>query len=130
MDPASSAPYPDTGPLAVGARLGFGLTVLAIALAVIAPGWLVPKMLRSHNLEHFAAFYVATLAGASAMPRARIRSLGIGFLLFALAMSALLLLQAHNFRLALNNWVADAGGVTAALAPIVVQRFRARFPPR
>jgi hypothetical protein len=130
MDLETQTPYPDTGAMAVGARLAFGLAVLIIVLAVIAPGWLVPRMLRSHYLEHFAAFYVAALAGAAAMPRMQIRRLGTGYLLFALAMSALQLIQGASLKLAINNWVADAGGTAAALAPIVVQRFRSRFPPR
>ena len=130
MDWETETPYPDTGLLAVAARLAFGLAVTAIVLAVIAPGWLVPKMLRSHYLEHFAAFYVAALAGAAAMPRMQIRRLGVGYLLFALALAGLQLIHGATFKLALNNWVADTGGTTAALAPIVVQRFRARFKPR
>lgn len=126
----TETPYPDTGLLAVLARLAFGLTALAIVVAVIAPGWLVPKMLRSHYLEHFAAFYVSALAGAAAMPRTQVRRLGTGYLLFALALAGLQLAHGAPFDIALNNWVADVGGVTAALAPVVVQRFRARFAPR
>ena len=128
--------YPDTGPLAVAARLAFLLSVTAIALAVIAPGWLVPQLLYSHNLEHFAAFYVATLTALAAMPRTDIRRIGAGFVCFALGLQTFQLGWSlhlgHEPRLdrILENWVADTGGVAAALAPVVVGRFRRWFPPR
>lgn len=122
--------YPDTGLLAVGARLAFGLTALAIFLAIIAPGWLLPKVLHSHYLEHFAAFYVAAVAGAAAMPRTRVRRIALGYMLFALALELLQLVRGLPFPRATDNWVADTGGVAAALCPVVVERFRARFAPR
>lgn len=122
--------YPDTGLLAVLARLGFGLTLLAIFLASIAPGWLTPQLLGSHYLEHFAAFYVAACAGLAAMPRAQIRHIAIGYLLFALALEATQFFRGASADVALQNWVADAGGVVAALGPVVVERFRRMFAPR
>lgn len=122
--------YPDTGMLAVLARLGFGLTLLAIFLASIAPGWLTPQLLRSHYLEHFAAFYVAACAGLAAMPRTPIRRIALGYLTFALVLSVIHFARGGPLEAAIRNWVADAGGVTAALAPVVVERFRRLFAPR
>ena len=124
------SPYPDTGILAVGARLAFGTSALAIFLAVIAPGWLLPKVLHSHYLEHFAAFYVAAVAGAAATPRIQIRRIGIGYAVFAVCLELLQVLRGLPYLHAWNNLVADIGGVAAALVPVVVERFRARFPPR
>ena len=124
------ATYPDTGMLAVLARLGFGLTLLAIFLASIAPGWLTPQLLRSHYLEHFAAFYIAACAGLAAMPRTPIRRIAMGYLAFALVLSVIHLARGGAMEGAIRNWVADAGGVTAALAPVVVERFRRLFAPR
>ncbi|WP_304168168.1 hypothetical protein [Phenylobacterium aquaticum] len=126
----TSTSYPDTGLLAVAARLAFGLTALAIVLAVIAPGWLLPKVLHSHYLEHFAAYYIAAVAGAAAMPRIQIRRIGIGYALFALGLEGLQLARGIPHMQAWNNAVADLGGVAAALFPVVVERFRARFAPR
>ena len=122
--------YPDTGLLAVLARLGFSLTLLAIFLASIAPGWLTPKLLHSHHLEHFAAFYVAACAGLAAMPRTPIRRIAIGYLLFALVLAVTQYARGATPEAAIRNWVADAGGVLAALAPVVVDRFRRLFAPR
>lgn len=124
------SPYPDTGLLAVGARLAFGMTALAIFIAIIAPGWLLPKVLHSHYLEHFAAFYVAAVAGAAAMPRIQIRRIGVGYVVFAAALELLQVLRGLPQDRAWNNGIADTGGIAAALAPVVVERFRARFAPR
>ena len=122
--------YPDTGPLAVLARLTFLGAVLAIVVAVFLPPWMVPQFAHSHYLEHFAVFYVAFLMASAAMPRARLRRLGIGFGVFATALEASHLLAGAEFKPLLDNWVADLGGLSAAAAPIVIERFRRRFPPR
>lgn len=122
--------YPDTGPLAVLARLTFLAAVLAIVVAVFLPRSMVPRLLRSHYLEHFAAFYVALLAALAAMPRARIRRVATGFVVFAVALEATHLFAGAAFGPLVDNWVADLGGLSAAAAPILVERFRRRFPPR
>ena len=130
MNPLAAGHYPDTGLLAILARLGLGLTLLAIFLASIAPGWLTPQLLGSHHLEHFAAFYVAVCAGLAAMPRAQIRWVGLGYLAFALALQVVQYFRGSGLEVAIDNWVADAGGVMAALVPVVVDRFRRLFAPR
>ena len=130
MTESPRSTYPDTGPLAVMARLAFGLAVVAIFLASIAPGWLTPQLLKSHYLHHFAAFYVATCAGLAAMPRVPIRRIAAGFLLFALALQVTQVLRGAGLYMGQQNWVADAGGVMAALAPVVVERFRRLFARR
>jgi hypothetical protein len=122
--------YPDTGPLAVLARLAFLGAVLGIVLAVFLPGSITPQVFRSHYLEHFAAFYLALLAALAAMPRARLRRVATGFVLFATALESTHLLAGAAIAPLVNNWVADVGGLCAASAPVVIERFRRRFPPR
>jgi hypothetical protein len=122
--------YPDTGPLAVLARLTFLAAVVAIPIAVFLPKAMVPQFLRSHYLEHFAAFYVALLAALAAMPRAKLRRVLTGYFLFATVLEGTHMFAGAAFRPLLDNWVADLGGLSAAAAPIVVERFRRRFPPR
>jgi hypothetical protein len=122
--------YPDTGPLAVLARLAFLIAVAAIMVAVFLPRQLVPKFLYSHYLEHFAAFYVALLAAMAAMPRARMRRLVAGFVIFATVLESSHFIAGAAFAPLVDNWVADVGGLSAAAAPVVVERFRRRFPPR
>jgi hypothetical protein len=120
--------YPDTGPLAVGARLAFMGAVAAIVIAVFLPPSMVPDFVESTYLQHFAAFYVAALCGLAAMPRTRLRPIALGYLLFATGLEATHLLSGARLGPLVDNWVADLGGLAAAFAPIMVERFRRRFP--
>ncbi len=124
-------PYPVTGPLAVAARLAFLVALAAILLAVFLPSHLVPQFVRSHYLQHFAAFYVLSLLGLAESPRARIRTVALRLFLFATAVESAHLLSGARIGPLVDNWVADLGGIAAALAPMAVARFRRRFetPP-
>ncbi len=121
--------YPSTGPFAILARLGFLGTGLAIVVAVLAPASFPPQILRSHYLEHFAAFYIAALFGLAAMPRKPLRTVGAIYLVFAAVLEASHLLDGALLRPVLDNWIADMGGIAAAFAPVLVERFRRRFAP-
>jgi hypothetical protein len=120
--------YPETGIVAVTARLVFIGAVLAIVIAVFLPRSMVPEFAHSHYLEHFAAFYVAALFGLAAMPRMSLRRLGVVYVIFAVLLESTHLLARAPFGPLVDNWVADVGGVAAAIAPVVVERFRRRFP--
>lgn len=120
--------YPDSGLLAIGARLAFLGSGLAIAIAVYLPPWMVPDFVRSTNLQHFAAFYVLTLAALAAMPRRRMRGVVLAVALFATALETTHLFGGASLQPLVRNWVADLGGVLAAMSPVVVERFRRRFP--
>ena len=122
--------YPDNGPLAVAARLAFLGAIVAIVIAVFLPPWMVPDFVKSHYLQHFAAFYVAALAGLAAMPRVRLRTLATGYFLFATLLEASHLPAGAPLGPLIDNWVADLGGLAAAYAPIIVERFRRRFASR
>jgi hypothetical protein len=120
-------PYPDAGPIAVLARLAFLGAAVAIAVAVFLPPSMVPVVLHSHYLEHFAAFYVALLTGLAALPRARLRRMAIGYAVFATVLEVSHLFAGAALRPLIDNWTADLGGLSAAGAPIIVERFRRRF---
>ena len=122
--------YPDDGPLAVLARLSFLGAMVAIVVAVFLPREMVPQFVRSHYLQHFAAFYVLVLCALAAMPRAQLRGVLIGLVFFASVLETSHLLAGAAFRPLMRNWVADLGGISAAAAPILVARYRRRFPPR
>lgn len=122
--------YPDAGLLAILARLSFLGAAVAIVVAVFLPPWLVPNFVRSKYLQHFAAFYVLMLAALAALPRRRLRRVTVYLAAFATVLEATHLFGGAAFYPLVRNWVADLGGMTAALAPIVIERFRRRFPPR
>ena len=122
--------YPDTGPLAVFARLAFLGSILAIVIAVFLPAEFVPRFARSHYLEHFAAFYVAALFAFAAFPRKQLRRVIAGIVVFGTLLESTHLFAGAPIGPLIDNWVADMGGLAAAVAPVVVERFRRRFPPR
>ena len=49
-------------------------------------------------------------------------------MLFATALEATHLLAGARFAPLVGTWAADLGGLSAACAPVVVERFRRRFP--
>jgi hypothetical protein len=120
-------PYPVGGPLAVLARIAFLGAVAAIVVAVFLPARLVPDFVHSHYLQHFAAFYVAALFGLAAMVRSRTRAIASWCLAFATLLEASHLLAGAELRPLIRNWVADVGGLAAAFAPLIIERFRQRF---
>lgn len=123
-------PYPITGPLAVLARIGFLVALGAIVVAVFLPSQMVPQFVRSHYLQHFAAYYVATLLGLAASPRTKLRTVAVRIFIFCTALEATHLVNGAPLRPLIDNWVADLGGMAAALVPIGVARFRRRFEPK
>ena len=122
--------YPDAGPLAVASRLSFIGAVAAIIVAVYLPPSMVPRFARSHYLEHFAAFYVATVMAVAALPRARLMRIGFGMALFAVTLEVLRAAPSLHVGWTIAPAEADLGGVLAALAPIVAEKFRSLFDPR
>ena len=135
MDPDRSllgeGPYPITGPLAILARAAFLGALAAIVVAVFLPREFVPQFVRSHYLQHFAAFYVAGLLGLAASPRTKDATVAARLLAFITAIEASHLVAGARLAPLVDNWVADLGGLAAAFAPLAVARFRRRFerPP-
>jgi len=122
--------YPDHGPWAVAARVGFLFSLAAVAFAALAPAGWTPRILFSRHLEHFAAFYVATVMAVAALPRARLMRIGFGMALFAVTLEVLRAAPSLHVGWTIAPAEADLGGVLAALAPIVAEKFRSLFDPR
>ena len=95
---------------------------------MILPPEAAPHFARSRYLEHFASFYVTTMTGLAALPRRRLRAIGAGYVAFATVLEPTHLLAGAPAGPVLLNWVADVGGLLAACAPVVLERFRRRFP--
>jgi hypothetical protein len=110
------------------ARVAFLGAAAAIVIAVFLPSSMVPNFVRSHYLQHFAAFYVAALLGLAASPRVKLYTVALRLFVFATLLEALHLFGGAELRPLVDNWVADLGGLLAAIAPVLVERFRRRFP--
>jgi len=121
---------PDSDPLAMLARVTFLVMIVAIAFASLAPAGWIPRVLYSYHLEHFAAFYLVALSMAAARYRASISRLLLDVAGLATVLEALrLFIPSHQLSVA-EDYAADIGGALAALAPIVVGKFRESFAPR
>ncbi|MBI1197180.1 MAG: hypothetical protein GC203_04890 [Phenylobacterium sp.] len=120
-------PYPITGPLAILARVAFLGALIAIVVAVFLPRELLPQFVRSHYLQHFAAFYVAGLLGLAASPRTPVMTTAARLTVFVTLLEASHLLAGARLAPLIDNWIADLGGLAAALVPIWVAHFRRRF---
>ena len=122
--------YPDSGLWAVAARIAFLSAICAVMFASLAPvGW-VPRLLFSRHLEHFAAFYVATLAAVVGLPRTKLFRIATGLALFAAVLELGRMLPSQHRDWGIADWQADFGGILAAIAPMLAERFRNLFAPR
>jgi hypothetical protein len=121
--------YPDTGPLAVGARLALTLLILGIAAGSLIPAKAVPRFLGSLHLEHFAAFYLVALATAAACPRTQLRKILFWLMGCAALLEIMRILVGARPISSLEDLFADIGGMWSALIPIVIARFRLLFAP-
>jgi peptidoglycan/LPS O-acetylase OafA/YrhL len=117
----------DDSPLAIGARAVFLALIATVCVASLAPVSWFPRVLDSHHLEHFAAFYLIALSMAAARYRVDVKRV----LLDAVILASLIaivsaFIPAHQLA-AGPNWIAEIGGVLAALCPIMVAEFRGSF---
>ena len=117
----------DNSPLAIGARAAFLVLIVIVSVASLAPVSWFPRVLDSHHLEHFAAFYLIALSMAAARYRANINRVLLDAVILATFIAiASIFIPAHSAA-AGPNWIAEIGGILAALCPIVVAEFRSSF---
>jgi len=108
--------------LAALAALAWGL--IAVVFASVGPSQYVPRLFYSYHIEHFAAFYVLTLLATSGLPRAHLRQVVPPLALMAVVLATVRLLTPRHRMANAEDLVADLVGIAAAVAPILVGRFR------
>lgn len=108
----------------LAALAGLAWALIALAFASLAPPAYVPRIFSNYHIEHFAAFYVVTLLTAAALPTVRLDRIAgvLGALAAAFALFRILALVNKVFYV--EDLACDIGGIMAALAPILVGRFR------
>jgi hypothetical protein len=122
--------YPYTGPWAVAARVVFLAATLAVALAALGPHQFKPRMVGHYHLQRFAAWYVLSGLAAAAMPRMRLRWLGLALIVFAFGSEVLRALP-HPFQAKFkDNLYSDIGGIYALMFPLALARWREAVKPR
>jgi|SRR5580698_5997526 hypothetical protein len=119
-----SRPLLNTWLWTVGAVSGLVWGLLVLVGASLGPSQYVPRLLSSYHLEHFLAFYAIGLLAAAALPRLRLIYLGLALLGIAAALELVRTYIPPHQLAAAPDFVADVGGVFAALLPLLVGRFR------
>jgi hypothetical protein len=108
----------------IAAAAAAAWAIVAIVFASLAPSGLVPHIFYSYHVEHFAAFYVATLLVLTGLARAPISRLFSGLAVLAFGLEAFrMLLPAHRLTSA-EDLLSDIGGILAAMAPVFVAHVR------
>ena len=93
-------------------------------MGAILPADLAPQIFHWDKAEHFVAFYVLAIFAAAAYSRQGLFFLGASLsgvgALIELIQALPLVHRDADFK----DWVADTVAITAALAPIVLNRWR------
>lgn len=106
-----------------GCRVLLGAGVAVIAILMLGPfQGLEESFGLSDKAAHALAFYATTLGLFLAAPRMRRMDLALGVIGFGLVMEGLQGVAGRD--VSLWDFVADAGGVAAAVAPGLVERLR------
>ena len=106
------------------ARAGLAValtTTLILAFSPPSPG---PGLLPWDKAEHFLAFYVLTGLTAAAFPAGRIWTIVAGMLALGAAIEFIQALPFVHRDADFWDWVADGVGVSFALAPLLLSRWR------
>lgn len=98
------------------------VVVLAVALYPLAG----ESSGNADKVQHFAVFYVLTLLGAAAFPRRKaLIWLILGLSAYGAVIEVLQPLPPFGRDRDVLDWVADNAGITLALLPLLVARWRA-----
>jgi hypothetical protein len=121
---AGRVPQPNAWLWTVGAIAGLAWGLIAVVIAAVGPPGLIPTFFHNYHAEHFVAFYVLTILACAGFPRASLRQLCLSVTLMAVVL-ALVRIAIPRHRLAnAEDFIADLGGIIAAVVPILVGRFR------
>ena len=120
----------DNDLLAICARAAFLLLTAALCFASLVPGGWLPRVLYSYHLEHFAAFYLVALAMIVARYRVKVRRVLVDIVVLASVLEGLRMFIPSHQLYVFEDWMADLGGVLAALAPVSAADFRRSFNSR
>ncbi len=104
--------------------------VTAILYTSFSPESLIPHILYSYHLEHFAIFYLFALSSSAAFVRRGVFHIGVVLWVCAVVIEAIRWLRPEHRAFAVVDWFADAAGVVAALAPVGIGSFREGFQRR
>ena len=118
------AGFPRPAFLLLGVRVVFWLTVLFTFVSAEMPVAHAPHFLPWDKAEHFVAFFVITSLAAAAYPRAPLFLVALWLSLFGCAIELAQALPFIHRDCDIWDWVADTTAIAAALAPMMLDRWR------
>jgi hypothetical protein len=104
--------------------------ILGLIFAAVGPSALVPRIFYSYHVEHFLALYVIAFLGATAFPSLRLKWIWLGLFAMSLILAVVRLRLPHHRLASTEDFLCDLAGASAALAPIVLGRFRDAYVAR
>ncbi len=113
---------------AIVVRIAF-LVVIATLLATSFGFLPWTEIFYSHHVAHFAAFYLAAFATAAALPRRGVIVIWLSLIAGAAILEVIRAFTLVKTSAGYLDWVADASGSMAALAPFLLQNYRRAFRP-
>jgi hypothetical protein len=121
---ATSRSRPNAWLWTIAALAGLSWGLIAVVFAALGPADLVPRLFHNYHAEHFAAFYVLAILACAAFARAKLLQIGSALAVMAMLL-ALIRLAIPRHQLAdAEDLAADIAGIIAAMAPILVGRYR------
>lgn len=102
----------------------FWATVLFTFVMAEIPESHAPHLFPWDKAEHFVAFFVLTSLAAAAYPRVALVLLGLWLSLFGCAIELVQALPFIHRDCDIWDWVADTVAILAALAPMLLDRWR------
>lgn len=121
---AAASSSQETAWSAVAGRVAFLATLASLLYAAFFP---FPHLFASTHVAHFAGFYVFTFACASMAKRTSLLTLGCYIAAVAVGLEAVRALIWLPLDSSYLDWVGDMAGIVGALAPMLLQKIRARF---
>ena len=113
------------------ARAAFWIALLGVFVAAEIPDKdHPPDLFGWDKANHFFAFWVLSVLGAGAFPRRSLIALGLWLSGFGALIELVQMLPFIHRDADPIDWLTDTVAVLAALAPVLLARWRALFPPR
>ena len=116
--------YTETAWSAVAGRLAFAGALVAV---VFAEFFHTHKLFSSPHVAHFAGFYLLAFASGAAAKRIPLLTLGCFIAAFAVLLELIRAAIWLPLRTSYLDWGGDMAGISAALAPMLLQKIRVSF---
>ena len=110
-----------------GARALFWVAILFTFVSAALPAAHAPQLFPWDKAEHFTAFFVLTSLAGAAYPRVPLVILALWLSLFGCAIELVQALPIVHRDCDIWDWVADSVGIGAAIAAMLLGRWRDRM---